>query len=157
MLRCKFENGGEALLRHVVVDVLALHKNKILLVKRTNKLLEGGKWALVGGFVDRDENLKGAVEREVMEESGYKIKNITLLTIRDNPDRPKEDRQNISFVFFCQAVEKIGQSDWEVDDQRWFDFKHLPPKKQIAFDHYQNIKLYLDYLNKNLNLPILNL
>ena len=96
MLTCIFENGERASLRHAVVDALVLDKQKILLVKRAKKLLEGGKWALIGGFVGRDENLKQAVAREVMEESGYKVKNITLLTIRDNPNRPKEDRQNIA-------------------------------------------------------------
>ena len=31
--------------------------NEVLLVKRSRHLLEGGKWALVGGFVERDETL----------------------------------------------------------------------------------------------------
>lgn len=156
MLTCKFEDGHDASLRHAAVETLVLRNNKILLIKRTAKLSEGGKWALLGGFVDRDENLKEAVEREVIEESGYKVKDIALLTVRDNPNRPKEDRQNISFVFLCEAVEKVGESDWEVDDQQWFDFKDIPLKEKMAFDHYENIELYLKYLDKKLDLPILN-
>jgi len=144
MITCKFEDGGEAKLRHVVVDTLVLKGDKILLIKRTGKLLEGGKWGLLGGYVERDETLKEAVAREVMEESGYKIKDIELLTIRDNPDRPKEDRQNIAFVFTCEALEKEGDSDWEVDDQKWFDLSDIPAKDEIAFDHYDDIKFYLD-------------
>ncbi|MGH7202928.1 MAG: NUDIX hydrolase, partial [Candidatus Levyibacteriota bacterium] len=108
MITCFFENNNKALLRHVVVDVLVLKDEKLLLVKRTKKLLEGGKWGLVGGFVERDENLQEAVAREIFEETGYKVKDITLLTIRHNADRPHEDRQNISFVFFCIALEKEG-------------------------------------------------
>jgi ADP-ribose pyrophosphatase YjhB (NUDIX family) len=57
MIICKFEDGGEAKLRHVVVDTLVLKDNKILLIKRTGKLLEGGKWGLLGGYVERDENI----------------------------------------------------------------------------------------------------
>ena len=144
MITCKFEDGGEAKLRHVVVDALVLKDNKILLIKRTKKLLEGGKWGLLGGFVERDETLKEAVAREVMEESGYKIKNIELLTIKDNPDRPNENRQNIAFMFTCEALEKEGDSDWEVDDQKWFDLSDIPAKDEIAFDHYDIIKFYLD-------------
>jgi ADP-ribose pyrophosphatase YjhB (NUDIX family) len=144
VITCKFEDGNENSLRHVVVDTLILKDNKILLVKRTGKLIEGGKWCLAGGFVERDETLKEAVEREVMEESGYKIKDIKLLTIIDNPNRPKENRQNIAFVFTCEALEKEGNSDWEVDDQKWFDLSDLPAKDEIAFDHYDNIKFYLD-------------
>lgn len=156
MLTCTFEDGNEASLRHVTVDTLVLKENKILLIKRTGKLLEGGKWGLVGGFVERDETLTEAVAREVMEESGYRVEDIQLLTIRDNPDRPKEDRQNISCVFMCRAIEKVGESDWEVDDQQWFSFEDIPSEEQMAFDHFQNIELYLEYLEKKLNLPIID-
>ncbi|NCQ65851.1 MAG: hypothetical protein COZ34_03750 [Candidatus Pacebacteria bacterium CG_4_10_14_3_um_filter_34_15] len=156
MIRCKWEDGNDALLRHVTVDTLVLKEDKILLIKRTGKLLEGGKWGLLGGFVERDENLKEAVAREVLEESGYKVKNIRLLTVRDNPDRPKEDRQNISFVFLCEALEKVGESDWEVDDQKWFSFTEIPSEELIAFDHYKNIELYKKYLKESLVLPILS-
>lgn len=153
---CKWEDGNDALLRHATVDTLVLKEDKILLIKRTGKLLEGGKWGLLGGFVERDENLKEAVAREVLEESGYKVKNIRLLTVRDNPDRPMEDRQNISFVFLCEALEKVGESDWEVDDQKWFGFTEIPIEELIAFDHYKNIELYKKYLKESLILPILD-
>jgi len=77
------------------------------------------------------------------------------LTVRDNPDRPKEDRQNISFIYICEALEKVGESDWEVDDQQWFKLDGIPEEELIAFDHYKNIELYLEYLDKKLKLPIL--
>ncbi len=143
MIHCAFENGGKASLRHVVADVLVLKESKILLVRRVNTLLEGGKWGLVGGFIERDENLIDACHREIFEETGYRIKDITLLTVRHNPDRPHEDRQNIAFVFFCTALEKEGKADWESDAQKWFSFDKLPKESEIAFDHYKNITLYL--------------
>ena len=149
MISCAFENGNKASLRHVTVDILILKDDTVLLVKRTNKILEGGKWSLVGGFVDRDENLKEAVEREIFEESGYRVSGITLLTVNDSPNRPHEDRQNISFVFFCEAEAKEGKSDWEVDDQQWFSFDALPAKEEVAFDHYQNIEKYREYRKGN--------
>lgn len=157
MIHCQFENGGNASLRHVVVDVLVLKENKILLVKRAKKLLEGGKWGLVGGYVERDENLHQAVEREIFEETGYKIKDIALLTIRDNPDRPHEDKQNISFVFFCTALVKEGEADDESDEVAWFDLNSLPPAEQIAFDHELNIDLYKRYCKETFPLPHLSM
>ena len=75
-------------------------------------------------------------------ESGYNIKNIELLTIRDNPDRPHEDRQNISFVFVCEAAEKVGESDTEVSDQEWFELSQLPEDSQTAFDHKEDLDLF---------------
>jgi hypothetical protein len=50
MITCYFEDGNKALLRHTVVDVLVLNdKNELLMVKRTAKLVEGGKWGIIGG------------------------------------------------------------------------------------------------------------
>src|ERR1700722_19697338 len=103
MITCTFEDDGTAKLRHVVVDGLVFNqKGEILLVKRTAKLLEGGKWGLIGGFMDRNETLMQGLEREIFEETGWKVTNMTLLRIKDKPNRPHEDRQNISFVYFCQ-------------------------------------------------------
>lgn len=142
MIKCTFENGHETSLRHVVVDILVLQNNKILMVKRTGKLLEGGKWAIVGGFVERDETTKQAAEREVLEETGWKVKDLELLKVADNPNRRNEDRQNISFVYTANAVEKTGEKDWESDDVQWFDLDHLPADEEIAFDHLESINSY---------------
>ena len=143
MLRCIFEDGNEASLRHVVVDGLLVRDGKILLVKRAKKLLEGGKWALVGGFVERDETIQEAMAREAHEETGYEVLDSTLLRIIDNPNRPGEDRQTVAFVYVCTVGEKTGESDWESDEQKWFDLSALPDEKNIAFDHYEDIQFYL--------------
>lgn len=155
MIHCTFENGNNASLRHLTVSALVLKDNNVLMVKRAPGLLEENKWGLIGGFMDRDENLEEAVEREIFEETGYKVKDITFLTFRDNPDRPNEDRQNIDFVYFCEALEKEGEKDEESTKVEWFTFDNLPPVEQIAFDHYKDIELYLKYKKENLALPIL--
>lgn len=115
------------------------------MVQRTAKLLEGGKWGLVGGFMDRDETLTQAIEREIYEETGWKVKDIEFLGIVDNPNRRHEDRQNISFVCTCTATEKTGEPDWESDDQKWFPLDKLPDDEQIAFDHKRSIELYKSF------------
>lgn len=156
MISCTFEKGNEALLRHVVVDALVLRDERILLVKRADDLLEAGKWALVGGFVERDETLEQTVEREVFEETGYRVHDFLLLGMNANPDRPHEDRQNIAFVFVCIALEKEGEADDESTEQKWFDLEKLPPKEEIAFDHYKNIELYKKYRNGEVTIPVMN-
>lgn len=155
MIHCAFENGNKASLRHLTVSTLVVKNDKVLMVKRIPEFIEGNKWGLVGGYVDRDETVKEAVGREIFEETGYKITNITLLTMRDNPDRPNEDRQNVDFVYFCEALEKTGEKDEESTEIKWFAFDALPPIEEIAFDHYKDIELYLRYKKENLTLPIL--
>ncbi|EKD86115.1 MAG: hypothetical protein ACD_37C00464G0005 [uncultured bacterium] len=155
MISCTFENGNKNNLRHVVVDNLLVKGNKILLVKRAKRVPSAGKWGLVGGFMEKNETLKEAVKREILEETGFEIKNINLLIVIDLPFRsPDEERQNVSFVFFCEAKEKKGNPDWESTEQKWFELDNLPKKEEFAFDHYKMIEIYLDYKKNNRSLPI---
>jgi len=154
MLKCTFENGNDAKLRHVVVDTLLIDKTKILLVKRAANLPEGGKWGLVGGYVERNETILQAASREIREETGYLLKKLELLTVVDNPNRKNDqDRQNISFVCVGEVGDKIGESDWEVTSQQWFDLNELPLEFEIAFDHYEIIMVYKQFLNNFLAIP----
>jgi len=156
MIKCLFENGNEASLRHAVVNLIIIKDDRVLLGKRSEKIIEGGKWGLPGGFVDRGETLKEAVEREAFEETGYRVTNITFFAVIDDPNRAHDaDRQNIAFVFLCEAGGKEGNSDWEVLEQQWFYFDELPKKEAIAFDHYDSIQLYLKYKIEKISLPIL--
>jgi 8-oxo-dGTP diphosphatase len=159
MINCEFENGNKASLRHITVDVMVLKDNKILLGKRGilngKPLSEFGKWGVLGGFMDRDENLKEAAQREVMEESGWEIKNLKLFRINDNPDRPKEDRQNVSMVFIAEATKQVGKNDEEVLELQWFDLENIPKEEEFAFDFFNNISLYKKYLKEKFELPLI--
>lgn len=151
MIICTFEDGGKGNLRHAIVDVLVVKDNKILMEKRSKNLVQGGKWGVIGGFVDRDETCEQAVSREVFEETGYRLKKITFFTIIDIPNRKNEERQNIAFVYICEPGEQEGEPDNESTEQKWFDLNALPNEEEIAFDHFEIINLYLK--NKNSTSP----
>lgn len=159
MINCKFENNDEVSLRHVTVNAIVVKNSQILLGKRgTYKgkpILESGKWALIGGFLDRDETLEQAVKREVKEESGWEISNPRLLRVNDFPNRPMEDRQNVDMIFIADAVNENKTSNEEVMELKWFDLNDLPPNENIAFDHADDIELYKKYLKENFTLPLL--
>ena len=157
MIKCAFEDGGQGNLRHVVVDMIVVKDNQILLVKRAPHLSNGNKYALIGGFLERDETTSEGALREIMEETGYKAKIVSLFRIIDNPNRRGEDRQNISFVYLVKPLEKIGTPDNEVKELKWFDLDKLPSPVEFAFDHLDNIKMYIDYLKKPRPLPIFDL
>ena len=139
MINCEFENGNKANLRHVVVDVIVIEKDKVLLVKRANHLESGGKYGLIGGYVDRDETIRDAVLREVEEETGYKVEIIRQLRVIDSPNRPGENRQNVAFLFLAKPIKKVSEPDDESTEVKWFPLDKLPDKKDFAFDHYENI------------------
>ncbi len=146
MITCKFDtNDKEAYLRHTVVDALVVDGTKILLVKRAAHMSDGGKYAVPGGYMDRDETVQQAVLREVEEETGYAAKIVSLFCIIDNPHRG-DDRQNVAFVFIITALKKVRESDHESEEVRWFDLDQLPPKEEMAFDHLDTINLYKEHL-----------
>lgn len=160
MITCFFEDGDKTSLRHVTVNALVINKNQILLCKRGSfngkPILESGKWGLIGGFADRDETLEQCIRREIMEESGYIVRDLLLFRINDNPNRPKEDRQNIDIVFIATGPTKIKDiKTEEVLELKWFDLNNLPKSEDIAFDHEENIILYKKYLKENIKLPII--
>ena len=159
MITCSFENGDQVNLRHVTVGAIVIKEDKVLLCKRGTfngkPILESGKWALLGGFFDRDETLVEAAKREVMEESGWEIDDLILLRINDNPNRPKEDRQNMDMIFIAKATRKVGSHDEEVRETQWFDLDKVPKKDEWAFDHYDSFSLYMKHLTQELDLPVL--
>ncbi len=146
MINCTFENGNKASLRHVVVDTIVITNGKILLVKRAAHLSNGGKWAIVGGFVDRDETCEQAARRELKEEAGLDAKSIKFIKINDNPDRKNEDRQNIAIIYEIQAEGEPKRQESEVDEAKWFPLDALPNEADFAFDHFEIIK---DFLNQS--------
>lgn len=159
MITCFFENNNKTSLRHITVNAIVIKDHKVLLGKRGSlngkPISESGKWGLLGGFFGRDENLIQAVKREVMEESGWEITDVKLFRINDNPDRPREDRQNMDMIFTAEALQQTGKSDEEVTHLRWFDLDNLPAPDMMAFDHGEDLELYKKYLKEKFALPML--
>jgi ADP-ribose pyrophosphatase YjhB (NUDIX family) len=159
MITCHLENGDEVGLRHVVVAAIIVRQGKVLLEKRGTfngkPMLESGKWALVGGFFDRDETLIDAVSRESIEEVGVELKNHILFAIVDNPYRLRDgQRQNVSVVYVCEAGKSTPVESEEVAETKWFDLDNLPSKEEMAFDFHQILQLYRKYLKEKFPLPV---
>ena|SRR5260221_6209043 len=157
MITCTFENGGKAIpgLRHVTVGALAVNdKGQILLVKRSDKHIRPNTYSVPGGFLGRDETTAFAALRELEEESGYTGKIISLFHVNDNPERPKEDRQNVDFIYAVKITGGTPKHDDEIASIMWFDENSLPPDEEFAFDHRDVILRYFAYLKNPFVLPI---
>lgn len=154
MINCIFENGGKGSLRHVtVVAVVKNKEGKILLTKRAPNLLRGGKWTVPGGFLDRDETTFEGVKREIKEETGLDASDLKLFRINDS-NRPKEDRQNVDFIFIANVDGQL-KKDFETTGFKWIDEDNLPPDDDFAFDHRESILKYFEYLKEPFQLPII--
>ena len=113
MITCKFEDGGKAELRHVVVHAIVEKDGKLLLEKRAESLCDGsGQWCLPGGFMDRDETVKQAVLRELLEETGWEGEIIAFFRVNTNPQRQeKTKRQNVALEFIIKPLKQIKSGD----------------------------------------------
>lgn len=156
MITCTFENSDTAVgLRHVTVDA-AVHDDNgnILLVRRSAHLTEGGKWALVGGYMERDESAPDAVRREILEETGWRCAEPRFLAVITDPDRTGDDRQSITVFFAAKALAKVAVPDHESRARQWFSLDGGLPD-ELAFDHARLIDIFVAQLNEGRRAPIL--
>lgn len=144
MIKCYFEDGIQVSLRHIAVTAVIIRDQKILLVKRAAHISEAGKYALPGGFLNRDETMSEGIAREIKEETGYEVQSSQLFRIIDNPNRPNENRQNVEFAYLAEVGEQTGKPDDESSEVKWFDLDKLPPTEDFAFDHHDTVQMYID-------------
>ncbi|WP_163707000.1 NUDIX domain-containing protein [Mangrovibacterium lignilyticum] len=91
-----------------------------------------GKWALPGGFVEMDELLVDACKRELMEETGLDVQELTPFVAADKVDRDPRGR-TISLLFYGFVSEDaVVKSGDDAANAEWFPVDALP---ELAFDH----------------------
>lgn len=122
-----------------------IHPCIIVLVKRGEELLLGrkpewpeGRYSLVAGFVDFGESLEECVEREVLEETGVRVRNIRYV---GSQSWPFPTQLMVGFVAEYASGEVVVDR-LELEDARWFGrdaMPLLPPSRSIArwiLDHF---------------------
>jgi len=111
------------------VGALIVDRDKILLVKRATPPYKG-YWDIPGGFLEAGEHPKDGVIREVLEETGLRVRPLEILGIfMDKYGAESRDTLNIHYI-----VEIIGgeaQPGSDAGTLKWFSKNNLPEK--IAF------------------------
>lgn len=118
----------------LTVDAIVFRKKlntEILLIERGGEPFKN-MWAFPGGFVDMDETVEKAAERELFEETG--INGIELKQFHTfsaiNRD-PRHRTVSVVFVGFTELNMKPKAGD-DAKNAKWFDLNNLP---KLAFDH----------------------
>lgn len=101
----------------------------VLLVQ---EIMDGDLWTLPGGWCDIIETPSSAVEREVFEEAGVKVKATHLVGVLDRevwPHVPSFDRHMYKMLFICDALGPVDLSYTSVETSGigWFPVDDLPP------------------------------
>ena len=101
-------------------------RQKVLLTKRA----DNGRWCLPGGGMESGESAAEACEREVMEETGLKVRAKRLLGVYSNPDQLViyPDGEKAFFVVLNFEVEvlsgELGLSN-ETTDFGYFSVQEM--------------------------------
>ena len=118
----------------LTVDVAALTGDsapRVLLVQRAHPPF-AGEWALPGGFVDEGERVAHAAARELAEETGLKLRSLSLLGVYDTPGRdPRGWTVSVTYIAKLPTQTPVTGGD-DAREARWFGADTLP---KLAFDH----------------------
>lgn len=122
---------------------------KLLLIKRKGAPFKG-KWALPGGFVQLDEDLEVAANRELDEETGVTGVYLEQLYTFGKPGRdPRERVITVAYYALIPSDRLTLTASTDAEAVGWFGMDELP---RLAFDHadivdmaHQRLVAKLDY------------
>lgn len=95
--------------------------NRLLLTKYAGRKFK--KYALVAGFAEIGETIEDTVRREVMEEVGLKVKNVTYYK-----SQPWSFTDTLLFGFYCEVdgSSEIVLDENELSVATWFEREEIP-------------------------------
>lgn len=137
----------------LTVDAVVFRKpgkhTEVLLIQRKNPPFQGG-WALPGGFVDMDETLETAVDRELNEETGLQNIELTQMHAFSTLGRdPRGPTISVVFMGILDSDQQVIAGD-DASKAAWFSINNLP---SLGFDHDEVIEMAVSKLSEFTDLP----
>lgn len=115
---------------------------KLLLIKR-NFEPEQGKWSLMGGFLETDEDLEVATNRILYDLTGLKDIYFEEIQTFGKVNRDPVER-TLSICFFALInIHAHDQDSAKAQNASWIDLKKRP---NLIFDHNEMVDLALERL-----------
>lgn len=107
------------------VIIAVTHGNRILLSKYAGRAFK--KYALLAGFTEIGETLEETVQREVMEEVGLRVKNITYYKCQ-----PWSFTDTLLAGFYCEldGEEAVTLDKDELALAEWFEREEIPVEEE---------------------------
>jgi len=115
---------------------------QLLLIKR-NFEPQKGKWSLMGGFMQKNENLRSAAERVLHQLTGLTGVYLEQLHTFGKVARDPVER-TVSVAYFAlinsTGLQAEGNAPYTA---QWFDIKKIP---KLIFDHQEMVQAAIDRL-----------
>lgn len=122
---------------HIGIYGIAINDGKILLVKKQRGPYTG-KWDLPGGGVQMGENSIETLNRELLEECGYRVKDAKLADVLNNRiiytnDKRQLEELTLLSIIYLVTLEQYEYTDnnmmlrgiEDVSDSQWFDINEM--------------------------------
>ncbi len=123
----------------VTADCVVITREKdpqILLIERGDEPFKGC-WAFPGGFLNMDETTEQCAIRELYEETGLAVKDITQIGAYSKVDRDPRGRTiTVAYISVIEKAELVEGND-DAAQAKWFSLSVLP---KLAFDHEEILK-----------------
>jgi ADP-ribose pyrophosphatase YjhB (NUDIX family) len=133
----------------VAVYLLLIKANKILLLRRSNTGWEDGKYSLIAGHLDGNEQVTRAMAREALEEAGIIIQPKDLQVVHTM--HRNSNKEYIDFFLTAnkwKGEPQIREKD-KADEMRWFSLDKLPeniiPPVKKAIDDYMRKETFSEF------------
>ena len=97
--------------------VITSEEGKVLLLNHLLRPFSG--WGLPGGFVNAGEQPEEAIRREIREETGMEINNVTMFRVRTI-------RRHIEILFTAEPLGEATVQSREILGLGWFGIDDLP-------------------------------
>jgi ADP-ribose pyrophosphatase YjhB (NUDIX family) len=128
----------------IAVRAILLDSNdNVLLTKRSQGTFDEGRWCLVGGKPDEDEDLEAAIIRETQEEVGTKFTPISYYGVSENIDSQRGEKWVTHY--FVGKIDRLPTElgEREVSEVAFFPFSELQGI-DIAFGHDRVLTKYFN-------------
>jgi ADP-ribose pyrophosphatase YjhB (NUDIX family) len=100
-------------------------KDTVLLVQEASD----SRWSLPGGWGDEHDSPRSCVEREVLEESGFRVRATRLVAVKDRHLHPYEPRglhRVYKLLFLCELLGGEARPSVETTAAEFFPIGDLP-------------------------------
>lgn len=128
------------------VGAVLIHEGRVLLIRRGKEPLRG-RWVVPGGTVELGETLEQALVREVLEETGLRVKPREIVAVFDriHRDADRVDYHYVIVDYLCDYVSGEARAASDAEDVALVAPEDLPaydlPEKalEVVRDGFQRV------------------
>jgi 8-oxo-dGTP diphosphatase len=147
---------------HVGVGAIVLDETKRILLVQRGPLArnEQGMWADPGGAVEQGETRSEAIAREVWEEVGIQIEQLTQLAVFDHRLSDGEHWVSVAFVAWHLSGTPHVREPGKCSAWGWFDLDALPSplspllQAHLAAYHQHSLQVHVSSTKQQVLAPV---